>query len=581
MKYKVITAKLITRTGMHIGSGQGDDVTDALIHRNNSGIPIIPGTAIGGALRSLITRLAPSMGHQPCAALTGSDEQCGCAVCQLFGEINLKDDSQPGQSNIRAAASKVLIFNADLLTKNAGTKVQDGVGIEREIGAAARQGRVKFDFETLPMESEFDFRIELRSDNPVDAQLLAAGLSEWAAGRAWLGGRIARGLGGFVLDDLKYQETNLDQIPELMAYLKSPKPWELAAVKEDWVKERLSEISIVPKESINVGDLCIRRWVIFEGTLQANGALLTNETAFAGETGFDHAPFLSMAGSKQVPVLSGASLRGVIRNHAERLARTNATLSATDRKAYLSGCPACDPNARRSEKLIPVSESCDSLLLSEKVLDPVTDMAGDKHLCLACQLFGSTWRGSRLIVEDAPFDDANESRKPQYKMLDFLAIDRFTGGGADQYKFDALVLWKPVFKFRMIVENPADWELGWLALVLRDLQTGMLHVGMGASKGFGQVFLNDLKLTIGYLDPIDLADLHINADKKRPEKELFYQQSLSLKNGGTWLHQFRDKKVERGAGRLPVLPVDSYFDDKDQLPRLYEKVVNYGKPDNS
>lgn len=67
-------------------------------------------------------------------------------------------------------------------------------------------------------------------------------------------------------------------------------------------------------------------------------------------------------------------------------------------------------------------------------------------------------------------EDASLIGEPVYKMLDFLAIDRFTGGGSDGAKFDALALWQPAFKVRLFFDNPEAWEWGWLALVLRDLR---------------------------------------------------------------------------------------------------------------
>jgi hypothetical protein len=92
-------------------------------------------------------------------------------------------------------------------------------------------------------------------------------------------------------------------------------------------------------------------------------------------------------------------------------------------------------------------------------------------------------------------------------MLDFLAIDRFTGGGADKLKFDAVALWKPAFGLRLYLENPAPWELGWLWLVLRDLAEGWLRVGFGGAKGFGCMKLMNWQAKFGYILPEDMPDL--------------------------------------------------------------------------
>jgi len=89
-------------------------------------------------------------------------------------------------------------------------------------------------------------------------------------------------------------------------------------------------------------------------------------------------------------------------------------------------------------------------------------------------------------------------------MQDFLAIDRFTGGGRNNAKFDVLALWQPRFTARLRLENPQPWELGWLALTLRDLAEGWLTLGFGAAKGFGKVTVSTWSATFGFIQPGDL-----------------------------------------------------------------------------
>jgi hypothetical protein len=155
-------------------------------------------------------------------------------------------------------------------------------------------------------------------------------------------------------------------------------------------------------------------------------------------------------------------------------------------------------------------------------------------------------------------------------MLDFLAIDRFTGGGAEGLKFDALALWKPAFTLRLHLDNPEPWELGWLALVLRDLAEGWLRVGFGAAKGFGQVTLQDWQVTLGYLTPDDALD--VTELNLTPDKSGVY--SIVTLTGGAsewqrlaqkWVDAFR-KQVNNFL-RPPELALseDSYFGRVDAL----------------
>lgn len=508
--YRVITGTLKARTAVHVGSGRGSDVTDALVRRDTTGAPVIPGTAIAGALRGRLTRLAPGLGHRQCKALDSvghqpgneNEKTCACPVCHLFGdvnpperEVNRREESQ--EPDERAGASRVLIFDASLIIGQGesspdgpalfGGPIRDGVGIERMAGTAYRQGAVKFDLEVLPAGTEFSLRMELRDTRDTDEELMAAGLAEWQRGHLWLGGRVARGLGGFALNNIKFTELDLGDPQKLVNFLKSDRPWEHGEdVTTRLIQQRLEEARqrVAGTEGAQDQSPAVsRRWVSATFTLEAEGFFLTNDTTAAAASGFDHAPLLADQKSWQCPVLPGASLRGALRSHSERIARTLATLNAESPQEFQQCCPACDPHARRAQKDQPPLEleSCDSLLTFDKETGGEKEVGPEKQ-CLACRLFGSTRLGSRLLVEDAPLVG-----DPAYKMLDFLAVDRFTGGGSDGLKFDALALWQPAFEVRLFLDNPEDWELGWLALTLRDLWDGLIPVGFGASKGFGRV----------------------------------------------------------------------------------------------
>lgn len=568
MRYRVITATLKARTAVHIGSGEGNDLTDALIRRDAQGRPFIPGTAIAGALRSLLTRLAPRLGFEPCVVLAEDEKtrkkSCQCAVCHLFGDVNPSDEE-----GSRSAASRVLVFNATPVHDLPRPLIRDGVGIDRVTGTAARAGSVKFDLEVLPAGAKFELRIELQDTDEQDEQLLAAGLAEWQAGRLWLGGRVARGLGAFDVENLEFKTLPLETPDQVLAYLKSDEPWQEAQPQKGWVAKQISTLTPTKDHRDNLAVL--KGWVLIEGTLQAEGPLLTNDALVAGQSGFDHAPLLTQVGDWQHPVLTGAGLRGVLRSHAERIARTLATYNVNGEDEFLLKCPACSPVESRPKA--PLA-SCDALLKEAKVSSEI--LVSDDQLCLACRLFGSTRRGSRLIVEDAPF----AGEKVVLKMLDFLAIDRFTGGGKDGAKFDALALWKPAFQLRLYLENPREWELGWLALVLRDLEEGWLSVGFGAAKGFGRVNLQHWKATFGYLTPEDLP-AGLNKIDPLEEKQSGMFKVVTLPGGtdkwrvvaSSWVEAFLEEvsKFERGSNLH--LKEDSYFGKVDELYRVLKGVT--------
>ena len=505
MTFRAITATLRLRTALHVGTGQDSETTDDLLRRDARGRLLIPGTAIAGALRSLATRLAPRFdGEQPCQALTGptTNEACQCLVCRLFGDVN------PSEENEEASAARVLVYDA-VLADVPGLQIRDGVGIDRVTGAAARRERIKFDYEVLPAGTIFKLRLEIDPRLPDEEKtlpLLASVLAEWEQGRGVVGGRVGRGLGGFDLTDVQWIERDLNQPNVLIDFLRNGPPWDTTDGDRNWLRKQVENarqrVTTKPQDMSAVA----RSWALAEFTLAATGPFLTHDLMQAGRSGFDHAPLLATYDRGAKPVLPGSGLRGVLRSQAERIARTLATLKAWDdghdsetrKEKFLTTCPACNPLTTRTDD--PVA-SCNSFIktLPRAECTTLEQEGADDKLCLACRLFGSPWNGSRLRVEDAPF----VGEKVELKVLDFLAIDRFTGGGRDTAKFDAVVLWKPKFRVRLFLENPEPWELGWLALVLRDLHNGLTTVGFGAAKGFGRCVIESPRLTFGILHDDD------------------------------------------------------------------------------
>jgi CRISPR/Cas system CSM-associated protein Csm3 (group 7 of RAMP superfamily) len=457
------------------------------------------------------------------------------------------------------------------------------VGIERRTGAAARHAAAKYDVEVLPPGTEFELRLELRDGDPVarveGERLLAAVLAEWVAGRAHLGGNVARGLGAFDLVDLVCIEIDLDQTERLMAFLGADDPWTTAKPVEGWLQTTLDDATSLITSMKDMREQAQARWNLRETqaaklpihhgwvgwsfVLQATGPFLTHDPTVAETAGFDHAPLLGALGDWTHPVLPGSSLRGVVRSHAERIARTLATHQAIKNDDpvdhFQNHCPACDPLAQRRAAALPL-ESCDSLLRNEKRIDENAEIKPER-LCLACQLFGSTRHGSRLIVEDAAFDGSRG--QPVYKMMDFLAVDRFTGGGADRLKFDALALWRPAFRARLHLVSPEPWELGWLTLVLRDLASGWLRVGFGASKGFGEMEIPYGTVTRAQLDAgasaVGQSSIFVTNAWTLDDPALLEQQR-------EWVKAFHQKLADHASYRTSLrLPEDTYFGQVDHI----------------
>ena len=569
MSFRIITANLITQTALHVGAGERSNVADDLLRRNAKGDIIIPGTSLAGAMRAIATRIAPRLGADVCIALKTDHQggKCGCLVCKLFGEINPQEDE--------GGASRLIVYDA-VLKEDVETVIRDGVGIDRMTGAAARKERLKFDLEVLPAGATFELRMELDPyfENADALELLAATLAEWKEGRGVIGGRVSRGLGSFSLERVRFTEQKLNTVPEVIKLLKDGPDWKARKGDPRWVDDQTAEarkrlVSWKTSDHASVA----RSWMLAEFTLAADGPMLINDPVRAAQGGFDHAP-LQVAYRKGAKyVLPGSSLKGVLRSQAERIARTLATLLDDGTgDVFKAKCPACNPLTE--EPSDPVA-SCNSFIL--KKLDSKTrrtlDSSGaEEMLCMACRLFGSPWNGSRLRVADASLAPGTTAK---LKVMDFLAIDRFTGGGREGAKFDAVVLWNPKFQVRLFLENPQPWELGWLALVLRDLNEGLATVGFGRAKGFGQMHIEMPKMTLGFLHESDLETLGIgntnalrNGLKEREQtfsglySVLAYTEDSNdawMNIANVWIQAFHQEMKDHPRHKEFVLSEDSYF----------------------
>lgn len=166
-----------------------------------------------------------------------------------------------------------------------------------------------------------------------------------------------------------------------------------------------------------------------------------------------HRPRLDHDGRTLLPA---KSVRGVLRSRAERIIRTLS--SDTQRHA-------CRVDDQR--------------FACEAIRDPM-EVA---RLCLACRVFGAPGWRAPLAVSDFTLVEERSSGQRQ----EFVAIDRFTGGGVEGLKFSAQPALGPRFSGRLELDlaRSEPWMIGLLALVLRDLCEGDLCFGFGAAKGYG------------------------------------------------------------------------------------------------
>lgn len=180
--------------------------------------------------------------------------------------------------------------------------------------------------------------------------------------------------------------------------------------------------------------------------------------------------------------LPGSSLKGVLRSHAERIART------------FDETKACDPFSKDGPTMF-CGQRFDQRKkqLNEEVQNPEVYASS----CPICRLFGSTWYGGRLATADA----YAEGTPPHPEQRDGVGIDRFTGGAAHGAKFEMEVVTGGIFMTSLHIRNFELWQLGLVGFLLQDLKDGLIRIGMGKSRGLGAVKGEVRSVRVDFLGP--------------------------------------------------------------------------------
>jgi len=195
-------------------------------------------------------------------------------------------------------------------------------------------------------------------------------------------------------------------------------------------------------------------------------------------TGLDMTAVRTLRGGKWEVYIPGSSLKGAVRSQAERIART------------LSSHGCCDPFGARS---------CSEILKNlRKQNDSLPAATAYRRSCPICKLFGSLSQAGRLS-----FNDAHSNSHIDHKNLPVrnnVAINRRTGGAAGTALFDMEVVPTGThFQTSFYLRNFELWQLGLLGFVLRDFEEGTIKMGLGKSRGLGQVRAITTSLEVRYL----------------------------------------------------------------------------------
>lgn len=241
----LITGELHLIHGLHIGSGRGDDRTDALVVVNGRNEPIIPGSSLRGALRSHTERLMSALhaaGSPFWACGLYESETPNDRIClgnlnhqrseSAYKELLKREENDPDviwREMGRYICDACRLFGAgsvwasplrftDLPLRSGGDRqIRHGVGIHRDTGTAAPG--IKYDREVVDAGSIFEFEAIAENLDAAGQAVLALALGQLMGGEISLGGSTGRGLGSCELRKATVYWVDMRQRDQLVAYL--------------------------------------------------------------------------------------------------------------------------------------------------------------------------------------------------------------------------------------------------------------------------------------------------------------------------------------------------------------------------
>ena len=365
------------------------------------------------------------------------------SVTKLFGGLEDEENNKQPDRTPRFQGGLVQFLDAYSEETLKWDKLILGrTAIDAVTGAA--QDHLLFHMEIVPEGTRFHVRFRGKSfanDRWQDAvTLIDLGMRRFNTGviRLGAGESSDRGRCKWTLGAVRVMSA-----AERRKWLQHPEPLDIALSK---LEDRKGECTFQNPEATSVGKALPLR-LNFDGH-----PFLVNDPSKTGkkdEHKHAHAARRARDGKLLLPA---ESFRGVLSHQAERIARTKN--KPTDR--------------RKSKRHGSVQ---DSLTL----------------------LFGAAGWGSPITIRDFIEVGRQGKQNPSEPVIqEFLALDRFTGGGADERKFDAEGGWEPILEGALIVdldrlkrEGVLKSALGLLALTLRDLAEGDLAFGWGSGKGYG------------------------------------------------------------------------------------------------
>jgi CRISPR/Cas system CSM-associated protein Csm3 (group 7 of RAMP superfamily) len=493
-----ITGTITAQTPLHVGGLGTDPTVDLSLAVNGKNQPYIPGTSLAGAFRNWM-------------------EDYGVKINDLWG-FQEKDQGH---------ASFIIIDDAVVtLPKGAIAELRDHVGIDRFLGAAS--DKTKFDRAILPKGSHFPLKItiDIAKEKPLNFDAVEQMLYTLADEGLRLGAAKTRGLGLIQVSNLECQDYDFSSFAKTVAALKTQSnPSESKAYEpQKTISSQLLRLSI--------------HW-------EPIGAVMVK----SGQDGVavDILPLASRDNDQVAFVLPGSAIKGALRSQAERILRTVLQISAK-------------PEEKLQNQLEHEQLGLTQWLFGKAGAGTKTETLGlgrgalmvDDCYCRK-QIAPRAWQKVEQAIDDPKDPDSGTLRGSlvaagltDTQQAFHVAIDRWTGGAADQMLYSALepfnLEWNPIHLTLDLKRIPQENHYAvqaLLLLTLRDLAAGRIPLGYGVNRGYGSLKVNRISLKPCATSALNGEEIAFSANGAIEGIDLAQLNAAWQ----TWLAQAKSKEV--------------------------------------
>lgn len=440
-------------TPLAVGSGERNALTDQMVATDVNGLPYIPGTTLAGVLRHALEEnidqsvVNQIMGFQGERNANGNDDGQGSRLilshAQMIGKEKISNEG-------------ITMINDQFYKPFLNLPVRQHVRISHR-GAAEDKG--KFDEQVAYKGTRFCFEMELVSNETAEKEIWNKMLKLFNSPVFRIGGGTRKGFGELSVVECKATTLNLTNVEHLNLYL--------------------NKTSNLNDEFWNGDDkkVVIDQEVSNSKTYKLN---LEPDNFFLFSSG------LESVDAKMIPVTEQVIVWNT--PNSPEFLKEQLLIPATSVKGALAHRTAFHYNklvGNTAEKIKDLADK-EGLTFDKKA----RQLTGENNPAVRA-LFGYSAKGNEgkrgnMIISDLLKGESNSANK---KILNHVAIDRFTGGAMDGALFSEQVVYgkEEIYTLKIYVnQNGLDpIYIDAFEKSLNDLASGMLPLGGGTMRGHG------------------------------------------------------------------------------------------------